>query len=267
MQLKRPSYFLIFSIVPLVLILQRPIITETIHNASLTILKPFMVMTDGAATVMTQSRDTFATFWDAFHNQSAYEGRILELESKLDQYEKAVSENLRLRKLLQFQDNVEEKAIAARVIGWDLSPWRRTAVLDKGLGQGIKKDMAVVVLDGFVGRVLEVGPATSRVLLIVDPEGRAAAISSDSRAQGVVAGTGSTKLKMKYLDLESGVKVGETVRTSGLTGLFPKGIRIGVVEAVGRDSDGLHLVAEIRPFVSFAKLEEVLCIVSSQPAS
>lgn len=137
-------------------------------------------------------------------------------------------------------------------------------ILDKGSKDGLKKEMAVVVAEGVVGRILEVGPVTARVILLLDPEARVGTITEQSRAQGIVAGDGSPKLHMEYLTLDSGVVVEETVITSGVGGIFPKGLRIGTIESISRDPDGLHLAAYIRPFVSFSKLEEVICLESSQ---
>ena len=124
--------------------------------------------------------------------------------------------------------------------------------------------MAVLVPEGLVGRVMEVGANSARVLLLTDPDSRVVALGDQSRAQGVAAGDGSSRLKMEYLELESGAAVEETVSTSGMSGIFSKGIRIGKITGLMRDASGLHLEARIEPFVRFSKLEEVLCLASSR---
>jgi rod shape-determining protein MreC len=139
-------------------------------------------------------------------------------------------------------------------------------ILDKGRRQGVVKDMAVVVEQGLVGRILEAGQSTSRAILLVDPEARIAGLAGESRAQGLVGGDGSALLRMRYLDLDSGIRVEENVLTSGATHLLPKGLRIGKIESVTKDKDGLHLMAIVRPFVAFTKLEEVLCLAPSTAA-
>ena len=68
---------------------------------------------------------------------------------------------------------------------------------------------------------------------------------------------------MKYLDINSKSKIGDTVITSGLGGIYPKGIPIGTITSISTDTNGLHLVALIKPFVDFSKLEEVLCLKKS----
>ena len=88
-------------------------------------------------------------------------------------------------------------------------------------------------------------------------------MANESRSQGVIAGEGSPKLKMSYLELDGGARVEEMVLTSGMTGLFPKGIKIGKITEIQRESDSLHLEAEVEPFVRLSKLEEVLCLAPS----
>ena len=264
MRSRRPYYLLAVFALPLLVILQNPIIEEPLRGIALAALKPFFVLVTATAGALSNTRDGMTRFWKTFQSQPLYEARVTELESEVKRLQETAKENERLRKLLDFRDTLAGKKIAAQVIGWDTSPWRKTAILDKGTQQGIKKDMAVVVEEGLVGRILETGPSTSRVILLQDSDSRASVLAEQSRAQGVVAGNGSSELTVEYLELESGVEVGETVSTSGLNGLFPKGIRIGKITALSKDATGLHLQAKVHSFVRFSKLEEVLCFGSSQ---
>lgn len=265
MRPRRSYTFLAIAAFPLFFVLQNPRISEPVHTFSLSVLKPFLLAGDAFADSLTRSRITLTHFWKTFRSQGQRETRIAELESRLVRLDETMRENERLAKLLAFKQTIPEKAVAARVIGWDLSPWRRTVILDKGKKQGLKKNMAVVVSAGLVGRIVEVGGSTSRVILLTDPEARVSALTDQSRAQGVVIGDGSPQLKMGYLDLDGAVAVEETVLTSGIGGLFPKGLRIGKITNLSKDPSGLQLMARIQPFVFFSKLEEVLCLESSQP--
>lgn len=264
MRSRRPYYLLAVFAVPLLVMLQNPHVKEPVRGISLAALKPFFVLATATASAFFNTREGIVRFWKTFHTQPLYEARVTELESEVKRLQETAKENERLRKLLEFRDTRAGKKIAARVIGWDPSPWRKTMILDKGTQHGIKKDMAVVVEEGLVGRILEAGPSTSRVILLQDSDSRISALAEQSRSQGVVAGNGSSELTVEYLELESGVEVGETVSTSGLNGLFPKGIRIGKITALSKDATGLHLQAKVDPFVRFSKLEEVLCLGSSQ---
>jgi rod shape-determining protein MreC len=259
---RRPYYLFAVFVLPLLVILQSQKVTEPLRSFSLTLLKPALIAGDSAAGTVTGTRDFFVRIWKAFQNQEVYERRIGELENEVRLLQEAGKENERLMKIFNFRKTFPEKSIAAKIIGWDISPWRKTVILDKGTKHGLRKDMAVIVPEGLAGRVYETGPETSRVILLTDPDSRVSAAADQSRAQGVIAGDGSSRLKMTFLELESGIAVEETVLTSG-SGLYPKGLRVGKVTGLNKDSTGLHLEAKIQSFVQFSKLEEVLCLASS----
>jgi rod shape-determining protein MreC len=124
--------------------------------------------------------------------------------------------------------------------------------------------MAVIVPEGLVGRIFEAGPETAKVILLSDPDSRVSSLTATSRTHGIATGNGTLKLELQYLDLDSEVAVDEIVISSGVGGIYPKGIRIGRVVNISRDSGGLHLLGTIEPFVNFSKLEEVLCITRYQ---
>ncbi len=264
MRRQRRFYFLFVFLLPLLFVLQNPRIAEPLRSASLTIFKLVLLVGQSITGVFTGFRDGFGRFWHSFQSQEKLEKRIAELESQVVSHKELARENERLKKLVDFRSAVSGKTIAARVIGWDGTPWRSTVLLDKGSQQGIKKDMAVIVAEGLAGRIVESGPMTARMMLLTDPDSRVSTLTEQSRAQGVSGGNGTGALEMSYLELESGAAVGETVLTSGLGGVFPKGIRVGRIASLGRDASGLHLLARIEPFVQFSKLEEVLCLASSQ---
>ena len=262
MALKRYAVLFLLIAIPFLLTFQDARIREPIHAASLTVLKPALIAVSSVQITLLSARDSFVRFWKTFQDQGRLEEQITELQSKLVTFDEAIKENERLKKLLDFKQTLRTKSIVARIVGGDFSPWRRTLILDKGKKQGLKKDMAVVVPEGLVGRILEVGNQTSRAILLIDGDARVSAVSEQSRAQAVTAGDGSSEMKLKYLDLDSGISVGETVLTSGVGGLFPKGLRIGMITAVSKDNDGLHLLANVKPYVNFSKLEEVICLDS-----
>lgn len=264
MRSNRPYYFLAVFVLPVLFLLQNPKIVDPIHGLTFSLLKPVFETGRSVSDFFSSSDAAVRRFLKTFHAQEDYQARIVKLEGELKTLEEAAKENARLRKLLDFKGTLSGRTVAARVIGWEPSSWRRTILIDKGKKEGIQKDMAVLVPEGLVGRVLEAGNSTARVLLLTDPDSRVVSLAEQSRAQGVTAGDGSSHLKMDYLELESGAVVEETVSTSGMSGIFPKGIRIGKITGLTRDPSGLHLEAHVEPFVRFSKLEEVLCLASSR---
>lgn len=267
MRARRSYYFWAFLFLPLLVFFQNPAVKEPVQGWSISVMKPALAAGQGASRFFSDIRVGFERFVRSFREQGTLEARIAELESRQVRFQELEKENERLRKLVDFKNTLSGKTIAARIIGSDPSPWRKSFILDKGTKQGIRKDMAVITFEGLVGRILDAGPDTSRVILLSDLDARVSGMTDQTRATGIVAGSGSGKLKMQYLELESAVQVQEIVLTSGLGGLFPKGLRIGKVSSVTRDPSGLHLQAEIEPFVVFSKLEEVLCLNSSPEKS
>lgn len=264
MRKKRPYFvFAAFSL-PIFFVLQNTQNIQAIHAASLSVVRPVVLGGHSLVRFFSEARDKNTLFWQTFHQNEQAQENILKLRNQLFHVEELSKENLRLKKILEFKDALSQKSVGARIIGWDPSLLHKMVLLDKGTSQGIKKNMTVLVAEGLVGRVLEAGPSISRVILVTDPESRVSSVTSGSRSQGVLAGDGSLKLKLIYLDLDSGVQVGEEVLTSGVGQLFPKGLSIGKISSIKRNSEGLHLEATVEPYVRFSKLEEVLCLGSSR---
>jgi len=259
----RSYYFLAVPILALVLFSQYPHLNETAHAIFDTFARPALVVGSGFRQVFYSLRYQSGNYLDAVGKQKQYLERIQELESQLVRSREMERENARLKKLLNFSQPLATRTIGARVIGEDLTPWKKVVLIDKGSRHNIKKDMVVVVPEGLAGRVLEAGPYTSYVILLPDADCRVSALTSTSRAQGIITGIGTAKLQMKYLALDVDIAIGEDVTTSGVGSIFPKGLQIGKIESIERDSDGLHLLALVNPAVPFSKLEEVLCLVSS----
>lgn len=263
MQGKSKFYFLALSVLPLMFIFRVPAVTQQTQMASQAIMRPLLDAGSHVSSHTNSFFNYFGIFWNTFRTQQHNQQRIDKLESQLTLLQETMKENQRLRMLLDFRENVPEKTIAARVIGWDLSLWQQRIILDKGSRDGLVKDMAVVTPKGLIGRVLETGPHTARVILLTDPASRISSWTADGRVHGVTSGDGSAELSVKYLDLESEIKVGEEVLSSGLTDQYPKGLRIGTVTSVMKDRNGLHWIAKVTPFATHLKLEEVLCIAYS----
>lgn len=259
----RSYYFIAVPVIVLVAFFQYPRLNKSVHAVFSTVARPAFVLGSGVRDGIFMVRYQSGNFLDAVRKQKEYLARIQELEGQLVRFREMERENQRLKKLLNFSLPLGARTIGVRVIGDDVTPWRKVVLLDKGSRNNLKKDMAVVVPEGLVGRVLEVEPYTAYAILLPDPDSRVSAMTAVSRAQGIIAGIGTDKLQMKYLALDAEVSIGEDVTTSGVGSIFPKGLQIGKIEAIERDSDGLHLLAIVKPSVPFSKLEEVLCLVSS----
>jgi rod shape-determining protein MreC len=185
------------------------------------------------------------------------------LQMRLQEQQAVVEQARRLQDLLELRVHLPTATTAAQVIAADATPWFRTITIDKGSRDGVRRDMAVLAPKGVVGRVVgEPGPRAAKVQLLIDHNAAAGALVGRSGAGGIVVGSeGDPPLRMEYVSNLADVEVGDTVMTSGIDGIYPKGFVIGTVEWVQRGS-GLHKEIAIRPGVDFSGLEGVLVVLS-----
>lgn len=175
--------------------------------------------------------------------------------------QEAVRENERLRKLIGMRDQLTVPSVAASVISEDSSPWFNTITIDRGEADGIREGMPVVGAAGVVGRVVKTARGSSRVLLLTDHASGIAAVVQRSRARGVVKGKGTNECSLEFLQRGEDVKIGDMVITSGIGGVFPKGLPIGEVTMVKKGEYGIFQTVDIRPSVNISTLEEVLVVL------
>ncbi len=183
------------------------------------------------------------------------------LKNRLNAQREIYLENQRIKSALGFKQKSAYKLIAATVIGRSIDSWSSVLIIDKGSSSGIRVGMTVVSQLGMVGRVIEALKFTSKVLLINDPNIAISSIVQRSRQEGVVCGTLGVNLIMKYLDEEADIKIKDTIVTSGLNEFYPKGLLIGRVVELGKESSGLSRYALIKPVVNLNNIEEVLVIL------
>lgn len=190
--------------------------------------------------------------------------KLKELEKELAYCREIKSANERLAALLKFQNSISFPTVATQVIGEDSSGWFRTLIIDKGAKDGIDRGMAVVAREGLVGHVVEVADRSAKVLLIIDRNSAVDVLLQKSRTKAVLEGIGKPDVcELKYVPRSETVEPGEMVITSGLGGIYPKGLLVGKVEKVSKDGYGLFQKVEVVPQVDFRRLEEVLVIVDS----
>jgi rod shape-determining protein MreC len=171
------------------------------------------------------------------------------------------SESWRLRALLDFKERYVGQTVAAEVIGTSGSDLSHTIQIDKGSRAGVKPDMAVITPDGIVGKVKEVFPLSSQVLMVNDRESGAGVLLENSRLQGILRGVGQGELQVSDVMSDEKVDVGEQVVTSGGDGIYPKGFPVGTVTKVTSDLDGgPFLAVKIKPAANLERLEEVLVV-------
>ena len=182
------------------------------------------------------------------------QARLAELEA----------ENQHLSELLELRDVLGLHAVAANVIGSDATGLSHTLILSAGSSNGLRPGMAVLSNQGVVGKIIAISPHASRVLLIDDHNSALDGFDQRSRARGIVAGVVDEGLILKYVDRSQDLRSGDAIVTSGLDGIFPRGLLVGTIKTVHREEPGLFLSIGITPGVDFRSLEQVL-VVTQQP--
>ncbi len=201
-----------------------------------------------------------------------------QLTKQLERYEQLArnaadieQENINLKKQLNFSQNITYKHIPAQIIGKDPDNLFTSFVIDKGIKEGIKKNMAVIAfqdgVQGLVGLVVQVGRHESMVLPIYDANSFVSARFAQSLYEGIVSGQGdvNSPLIMKYIKkrAKDEIQYGDRVLTSGLGGIFPKGIEIGRVSKIIFQEYETSLTVELESAIDFSRLEYVFVIEKS----
>jgi len=196
----------------------------------------------------------------------ALRGRVRQLEQDTARLAETEAENARLRTLLDFRRTLGGTLLTTRVIGHDAAGLSRTLVVDQGSAAGIAKGAAVLAPEGIVGQVFQVSPHAARVLLVSDHNSGVDAVVQRTRGRGIVEGTADGRCGLKFVKRTEDLQVGDLVVSSGLDGIFPRGLPIGRIQAVDKQGQGLFQYAQIDPAVDVERLEEVLVMVGAPPA-
>ncbi|OGB89204.1 MAG: rod shape-determining protein MreC [candidate division NC10 bacterium RIFCSPLOWO2_02_FULL_66_22] len=181
---------------------------------------------------------------------------------RIDQLEEQALETQRLQALLAMRQASRAEFLTARVIGKDATNWFKTILLDRGSLEGVRRNQPVLAPDGLVGRVVEVTPTSAKVQLLTDPVNAVGGLIQRTRVTGIVSGNLGAGARVRYLPLMADVVVGDQVVTSGMGGVFPKGIPIGRITAVDRRSGALFQEASLQSAVDLSRLEEVLILMT-----
>lgn len=201
---------------------------------------------------------------DVHTENEALRQRIAELEDANLQFREALVASGHLEQIAEMRNGLATQMLPAEIVGLDVSPWFRSVLLDQGRNRGVQPGMPVIDDEGIVGLVTATSPHASKAMLLVDRQIAIDGVIQRSRVQGIVRGRGNAPLEFEFVVRGGDVRVGDVVITSGLGGVFPKGLRIGEVADVGRAGHLLQ-TAHLEPAVDFGRLEEVFVMLWRAP--
>ena len=216
-------------------------------------------------TVLTPFQEAFAFIPSYFNLKSENQllrQKLVQWQLQAADLEERRFENQRLRGLLNLKEKNRFTYVPAEVIGWNTDQRLNTIVIDVGRAEQIRKYMAVVVEDGVLGRIIEVGLTSSYVQLLTDRNCRISGLVQRSREQGIILYV-SDGLYMQ-LPPRADVRIGDRVVTSGLGGTFPPGLPVGSIGRIALDSRNLFKQVSITPAVELNRLEEVFVIAGEE---
>ena len=239
------------------------------NRVVITLLAPFQSFSSALGNKSGSIVNSINELITVYDENKQLKNEVTKLREQNLQNDELAAENQRLKKLLDYKNSAKNyDLVMASVIARDSSTWVNNVVINRGSDDGIKKDMPVVTSEGLVGSIIEVYGSYSIVGLITDPRVAVGALvqRSDSRIAGIVKGDIDKRedIHMDNIPRTADVEQDDQIITSGLGGIYPKGIFIGTVEDVQNEAGGLLKYAVIKPAVNFQKLEDVAVIVNSR---
>ncbi|HEU4522696.1 MAG TPA: rod shape-determining protein MreC [Thermoanaerobaculia bacterium] len=165
----------------------------------------------------------------------------------------------RLRNLLHYSEQFNMQTSMAHAIMIDTSGRFKAVIIDRGSGDGVQVNDAIVNANGLIGRVVLTTNDMAKVQLLTDNNSAIGSLIERTRRQGVVRGDGTSMVEMHDVPVLADVKPGDRVLTAGIDGIYPKGIPIGVITSA-EQGPNLFKNIDVRPLVDFGKIEEVIVI-------
>jgi rod shape-determining protein MreC len=235
---------------------------EPVGAVLMWVLRPLQIVAQGTANWLIGIQENYLTLSGFKSENERLRKRIQALEVERQRLLEAEATNRKLQQLLDFRVQLPGKPVTASIIANSASSWFQGCILDKGSADGVHKDMAVVTPLGVVGKVVSVTARSAKVILLTDANSGIDVMVQRTRSRGIVSGSLDSGTVLKYMKRSEDVQAGDRLITSGLDGVFPKGLMAGTVIKVNKQSLGLFQSIEVLPAVQSALVEEVLVVGS-----
>lgn len=264
------KHIIIYAVITLLILIVTAFSFKTgnnvVSNAMGTIISPVQSAFSAVGRSVKNAVSDIVSSGKNARDNEALRDENTKLKSELRMVESYKAENDRLRSLLELRESrTEFKSTAANVIGKESNELRSIITIDKGSKHGVEKNSVVLVSEGLVGNVFEVGHNYAKVKTIFDAQTSVSAICLRSGDMGIIESAGfspsSGRCSMNYIDRSAKTVVGDIIETSGTGGIFPRGIVIGKITEIKEDNRNLTLSAVIESGVNINSLDTVLVSV------
>ena len=223
------------------------------------LVDPFQRSLRGITDISVGAWRTYRNLLRAQQENQELHTQLVSAQSQIQQLSEQAAESWRLRALLEFKNRLPFQTVAAEVIASSPGENSNAIFIGKGLDAGLTSDLAVITPEGVVGKIIAVFSHSSQVLLLIDPSSGVGVMLEKTRVQGVLKGDSQNLCLIRYIMNEEPVSSGETVLTSGLDQIYPKGLRVGTV--VGTSEGNIYKNVEVKPAADLSRLETVLVVL------
>ena len=181
--------------------------------------------------------------------------------TKMLRFDSLTEENRRLREIREASQGVSERTLIAEIVNVSVQPFRHMVVINKGADDGVFRGQPVLDAFGVVGQVIQLGKSTATLMLITDAEHAVPVQVNRNGIRSIAVGTGeAAKLSLPYMTVESDVRRGDLLVSSGLDQIFPAGYPVATVTKVERNANDTFATVEARPLAQLDRDREVLLL-------
>ncbi len=207
----------------------------------------------------------YVSLLDASDTAEGLRARLAAVEEENLQLREALIASGRLARIAEIRADFEVPMLPAQLVGVDPSPWFRSVLVDRGREHGVRSGMPIISEQGLVGLVTATSMRAAKAMLVLDRQSAVDGIVQRSRSRGIVRGRGTSEIDFEFVTRGSDVRIGDVVISSGLDGVYPKGIRIAEVVSVSDPGSALLQTAKLVPAVDFGRLEQVFVMLRRGP--
>ena len=243
--------------------IEKDSITSGIGSAINPLQKSIYSITDGIKGAL----DFFLNFSEVKEENVSLTKENIELKNKLLEYETLKEENDRLKEVLNYKESKSDyNYIGCEIIGYSGESFLKGYIINRGENDGLQKDMVVISNKGLVGKITSTGSNWSIVESILSENIAVSVMVNSSREnvgilRGYLSGSNKSITEISNIPMDSKIKEGDTIVTSGLGEVYPKEIRIGEVVKIETDEIKVTKTAIVKPYVDFEKLEDLFIVV------
>ena len=240
--------------------------TSRFQSVVQTLTYPLQASVNSVASTFKNLWNSYISLIDVNEENKLLRQQLLDIEEKMNQHIENSVQFLRLRNQLLFARKKITDKIFAEIIGESADNNHDISLINRGSNQLVQRNYIVLRKEGLVGRIQSVSPFQSSVQLITDRRSRVSSLIQRNRIRGLIYGT-HKGLEMRQINQHANIKIGDRVISSGLGGLYPKGLLIGWVRKIRRQEHELFKTAILDSAVDFNQIEEVFVIVPTKTDS